>query len=110
MSFRSASLYAMVDGVHGLANASSAEQLLEAAVAVGLVVLLLEGAFVQLLQAERADEVLRVEFAEHRGYTATWGQNGGCNEYWTNVGCTFFFNPAKTLYLISGGKKSIRNF
>lgn len=50
---------------------SSTEEFLEAAVAVGLVVLLLEGALVQLLQAEGADEVLRVELAEHRGYAAT---------------------------------------
>lgn len=51
--------------------ALSTEQLFEAAVAVGLVVLLLEGALVQLLQAESADEVLRVKLAEHRGYAAT---------------------------------------
>lgn len=33
--------------------------------AVRLIVLLLERALVQLLQAERADEVLRMELAEH---------------------------------------------
>lgn len=49
----------------------SAEELLETAVTVGLVVLLLEGALVQLFQAKRADEVFGVEFAEHRGYAAT---------------------------------------
>jgi hypothetical protein len=49
----------------------SAEELLEAAVAVGLVVLLLERALVKLLQAEGADEVLRVEFPEHGRYAAT---------------------------------------
>lgn len=51
--------------------APSTEQFLEAAVTVGLVVLLLEGALVQLLQAERADEVFRVKFAKHRGYATT---------------------------------------
>lgn len=38
--------------------------------AVGLVVLLLEGALVQLLQAEGAHKVLRVELAEHGGNAA----------------------------------------
>lgn len=37
--------------------------------AVGFVVLLLEGALVQLLQAEGAHEMLRVEFLEHRRNT-----------------------------------------
>lgn len=50
---------------------SSAEELVEAPVAVGLVVLLLEGALVELLEAERADEVLRVELPEHGGDAAT---------------------------------------
>lgn len=48
------------------------EQLVEAAVAIGLVVLLLEGALVQLLQAEGAHKVFRVELAEH-GRNATTG-------------------------------------
>ena len=38
--------------------------------AVGLVVLLLEGALVELLQAEGADKVLRVELLEHGRDTA----------------------------------------
>jgi len=42
-----------------------AEEFLEAAVAVGLVVLLLEGALVQLPQTEGAGEVLGVVLAEH---------------------------------------------
>ena len=42
-----------------------AEELDEAALAVGLVVLLLESAFVQLLEAEGADEVLGVELLAH---------------------------------------------
>lgn len=46
------------------------KQLVEAAVAVGFVVLLLERALVQLLQAEGTDKVLRVEFAEHGGDAA----------------------------------------
>jgi len=39
-------------------------------VAVGLVPVLLEGAFVELFEAEGANEVLRVEFSEHGGYAA----------------------------------------
>lgn len=35
---------------------------------IGFVVLLLECALIQLLQTERADEVLGVELAVHRGY------------------------------------------
>lgn len=50
---------------------SSAEELVEAPVAVGLVVLLLEGALVELLEAERADKVLRVELPEHGGDATT---------------------------------------
>ena len=41
------------------------EQLDEAAVAVGFVILLFEGAFVELFQAEGADKVLRVELLGH---------------------------------------------
>lgn len=48
-----------------------AEQLVEASVAIRLVVLLLEGALVQLLQAERAHKMLRVELPEHGGYAST---------------------------------------
>ncbi len=47
-----------------------AEEFDEAGVAVRLVVLLLEGALVQLLQAECADEVLRVELLLHGGDAA----------------------------------------
>lgn len=43
----------------------STEELLEAAVTVGLVVLLFERAFVQLLQTECADKVLGMELSEH---------------------------------------------
>lgn len=43
----------------------SPKKLDEARVAVGLVVLLFEGAFVELLEAEGADKVLRVELARH---------------------------------------------
>ena len=42
----------------------------KAALAVGLVVLLLEGAFVELLQAESAHKVLRVELLSHGGDAA----------------------------------------
>lgn len=47
------------------------EQLDEAAVAVRFVVLFFEGAFVELLQAEGADEVLRVELLGHGGDAAS---------------------------------------
>lgn len=47
------------------------EELLKAAMAVRLVVLLFERALVQLFQAKRAHEVLGMEFAEHRCYAAT---------------------------------------
>lgn len=51
---------------HLLTNSGSlSEEFIEASVAVGLVVLLLEGAFIELPQAEGADEVLGVELAEH---------------------------------------------
>ena len=39
--------------------------------AIGFVVLLLEGALVQLLQAKGADKVLRMELSEHGGDAAT---------------------------------------
>lgn len=45
--------------------ASSTEYLVEAGVAVGLILLLLERALVQLLEAEGADKVFRMEFLEH---------------------------------------------
>ena len=41
------------------------EEFDEAALAVGLIVLLLEGAFVQLLEAESTHKVLRVELLGH---------------------------------------------
>lgn len=47
------------------------EELLKAAMAVRLVVLLFERALVQLFQAKRTHEVLGMEFAEHRCYAAT---------------------------------------
>lgn len=46
---------------------SLTEQLDEAAVAVGFVVLFFEGAFVELFQAEGTDKVLRVELLGHGG-------------------------------------------
>ena len=46
-------------------SSSLAEQLHEAALAVGLVVLLLEGTLVQLLQAEGTHKVFRVELLGH---------------------------------------------
>lgn len=47
-----------------------AEELQEAALAVGLVILLLEGALVKLLEAEGAHEMLRVELLGHGGDAA----------------------------------------
>lgn len=44
---------------------SLTEEFNEAALAVGLVILLLEGAFVELLEAESAHKVLWVEFLAH---------------------------------------------
>lgn len=55
---------------------SSSEYLVEAGVAVWLVLLLLESALIQLLQAEGADEVFRVEFLEH-GRDAASGDGFG---------------------------------
>lgn len=52
------------------AEDSLTEELDEAAVAVGFVVLFFEGAFVELLQAEGADKVLRVELLGHGGDAA----------------------------------------
>lgn len=48
-----------------------AKELLEAWMAIWLIVLLLESAFVQLLQAECAHKMLGVEFPEHGGDAAT---------------------------------------
>lgn len=47
------------------------EEFVEAAMAVRLVVLLLERALVQLFQAKRTYEVLGMEFAKHCCYAAT---------------------------------------
>lgn len=47
-----------------------AEELQEAALAVGLVILLLEGALVELLEAKGTDKVLRVELLGHGGDAA----------------------------------------
>lgn len=44
-----------------------AEEFQEAVLTVGLVVLLLEGSFVELLEAEGTDKVFRVKFLGHRG-------------------------------------------
>lgn len=52
----------------------SAKELLKAGMAVGLVILLLEGALVQLAQAEGADKVFWVVFSEHgRDAAARYG-------------------------------------
>lgn len=51
--------------------ADSTEYLIETGVAIGLILLLLERALVQLLQAERAYEMFRVEFLKHRRNTAS---------------------------------------
>lgn len=61
-----------VNGIHTLSHAHSGltEELDEAALAVGLVVLLLEGALVELLETEGADKVLRVELLAHGGDAA----------------------------------------
>ena len=48
----------------------SAEELHKARVAVWLVVLLLERSLVELLEAERAHEVFRVELLEHGRHAA----------------------------------------
>lgn len=45
------------------------EQFDETAVTVGLIILLFKCAFVQLLQTEGTDKMLRVELAMHGGYT-----------------------------------------
>lgn len=47
------------------------EDLLKAFVAIWLVVLFLESAFVELLQAEGAHKVFRVKFLEHGSNAAT---------------------------------------
>ena len=55
-----------------LIHIRNAEKLGEALVAVRLLVLLFEGAFVELLQAERANEMLGMEFLAHSGDTTAW--------------------------------------
>lgn len=52
-------------------STSLTEQLDEAAMAVGFVVLFFKGAFVELFEAEGTDKVLRVEFLRHGRDTAT---------------------------------------
>lgn len=47
------------------------EEFVKATVAVWLVILFLECAFVQLFQTKRAHKVLGMEFPEHRCYAAT---------------------------------------
>lgn len=47
------------------------EQFLEARVAVGLIVLLFEGALIKLLETERADEMFGVKFPGHGGDATT---------------------------------------
>lgn len=47
------------------------EEFVKATMAVGLVILLLERALVQLFQAKCTYEVLGMEFAEHCCYAAT---------------------------------------
>lgn len=63
-----------VNGIHTFTRTHGhcglTEELDEAALAVGLVVLLLEGALVELLEAEGADKVLRVELLAHGGDAA----------------------------------------
>ena len=53
----------------------SSKKALEASVAVRLVSLLLESALLQLLQAVRADEVLRVELFKHRRNAPPFNEN-----------------------------------
>lgn len=57
-------------GKAGRAGTGLAEELHEAALAVGFVVLLLEGALVELLQAKGAHEMLGVELLGHGGDAA----------------------------------------
>lgn len=59
-----------VNGIPTFTHSDLTEELDEAALAVGLVVLLLEGALVELLEAEGADKVLRVELLAHGGDAA----------------------------------------
>ena len=58
------------EGAGGEGRGRLAEELEEAVLAVRLVVLLLERALVELLEAEGADEVLRVELLGHGGDAA----------------------------------------
>ena len=53
----------------------SSKKALEASVAVRLVSLLLESALLQLLQAVRADKVLRVELFKHRRNAPSFNKN-----------------------------------
>jgi hypothetical protein len=46
---------------------SLAEQFLKTTVAIRLVILFLEGSLVQLLKAKRANKMLWMKLAEHRG-------------------------------------------
>jgi len=48
----------------------STEETIEATVAVRLIALLFEGAFLQLFQTVRADKVFRVKLAKHGRYAA----------------------------------------
>ena len=57
-----------------MSNLLSSEKALEASVAIGLVALLFERAFLQLLEAIRADEMFRMKFLEHGSNAATCRQ------------------------------------
>lgn len=48
------------------------EQFFEASMTIRLVVLLLKSSFIELFQAERAHEMLGMEFTKHGGDASTW--------------------------------------
>lgn len=64
----------------------STKELVKASVAIGFVVLLLERALVQLLQAKGAHKVLRVELAEHGGDASASDGLRAAGAQWSSLG------------------------
>lgn len=68
--------------------------------AIRLVVMLLEGAFVELAPAERAVEVLRVEFLLHRRYATTGDRLLACSAQCTTTCVVVLLAVAASLVLV----------
>ena len=76
--------------------------LLEAYMTIGLIVLLLESALIQLFQTVSAHEMIRMEFLEHRRNTASGNGLGAASTQWATLGVIMSFAIGQALVIEEG--------